>query len=93
VGQRVTRALSVLKKVASIRKGRTLRGRVAMTPCNLTLDSHTVVRAGLITAADYTGKSSRVGHYYGCWNDVPMAEVWLEVEKKYKLKHEVLMVP
>ena len=52
-----------------------------------------MVRADLVTEADYTGNTSRVGDYYGCWRDVPMAEVWVEVGKEYKFKHEVLVVP
>lgn len=67
-----------------------------MNPCTLTLDSgadHTVVRSDLITESDYTGRSVRVGDYYGCWREVPTAKVWLGIEKKYKFKHEVLVVP
>jgi hypothetical protein len=54
---------------------------------------YTVVRADLITEADYTGSCSRVGDYYGCWRDVPVAEVWLGIGKEYKFKHHVLVVP
>ena len=54
---------------------------------------HTVVRADLITEADYTGGTSRVGDYSGYWRDVPMAEVWLGIGKEYKFKHKVLVVP
>ena len=89
------------EKVASVRKSghyksRTLPGKIGENPCTMTLDSgadYTVVRADLITEADYTGKSSRVGDYYGCWRDVPMAKVWIEIGKEYKFKHEVLVVP
>ena len=77
-------------------KARTLLGKVGTNSCSMTLDSgadHTVVRADLITEADYTGQSSRVGDYYGCWRDVPMAKVWIGIGKEYKFRHEVLVVP
>ena len=77
-------------------KARKLQGRVGTNSCSMSLDSgadHTVVRADLITEGDYTGRSSRVGDYYGCWRDVPMAKVWIEIGKEYKFKHEVLVVP
>lgn len=88
-------------KVASVRnsghsKGRTLQGKIGVNPCRMTLDSgadHTVVRADLITETDYTGRSSRVGDYYGCWRDVPTANVWIGIKDEYLFKHEVLVVP
>ena len=46
-------------------------------------------QADLITEADYTGGTSRVGDYYGYWRDVPMAEVWLGIGKEHKFKHKV----
>ena len=88
-------------KVASVKregkpKCRTLEGKVGTSPCTMTLDSgadHTVVRADLVAETDYTGRSSRVGDYYGCWRDVPTADVWIGIEKEYLFKHEVLVVP
>ena len=77
-------------------RGRTVPGRVGDNPCMMTLDSgadHTVVRADLVTDADYTGRCSRVGDYYGCWRDVPTANVWLGIKHEYLFKHEVLVVP
>ena len=77
-------------------KGKILHGTVGVNPCIMTLDSaadHTVVRADLVTDAEYTGRSCRVGDYFGYFRDVPMAKVWLGIEKEYKLKHEVLVVP
>ena len=77
-------------------KGKILHGTVGVNPCIMTLDSgadHTVVRADLVTDAEYTGRSVRVGDYFGYFRDVPMAKVWLGIEKEYQLKHEVLVVP
>ena len=77
-------------------KGKILYGTVGVNPCIMTLDSgadHTVVRADLVTEAEYTGRSCRVGDYFGYFRDVPMAKVWLGIEKEYQLKHEVLVVP
>ena len=77
-------------------KGKILHGTVGVNPCIMTLDSgadHTVVRADLVTDAEYTGRSCRVGDYFGYFRDVPMAKVWLGIEKEYQLKHEVLVVP
>ena len=77
-------------------KGKILHGTVGVNPCIMTLDSgadHTVVRADLVTEAEYTGRSCRVGDYFGYFRDVPMAKVWLGIEKEYQLKHEVLVVP
>lgn len=67
------------ERVASVRnpthtKSKILYGTVGVNPCTLTLDSgadHTVVRSDLITESDYTGRSVRVGDYYGCWREVP----------------------
>ena len=88
-------------RIGSIRKfghfkGRVLQGTVGGNPCTMTLDSgadHTVVRADLITESNYTGRSCRVGDYYGYWRDVPTAEVCISIGKEYKFRHEVLVVP
>ena len=87
--------------MASVRKfgqskRKIVQGKIGIHPCKMTLDSgadHTVVRADLILEQDYTGKSCRVGDYYGCWREVPMAKVNIEFGKEYKFKHEVLVVP
>ena len=62
----------------------------------MTLDSGadcTVVRADLVDESDYTGRTNRVGDYFGYWRQVPTALVWIGIEKEYKFKHEVLVVP
>ena len=53
---------------------------------------HTVVRADLISESNYAGRSSRVGDYYGCWREVPKANVWIKIGREYKFMHEVLVV-
>lgn len=88
-------------RVASVKnaghsKGRILLGRIGVNPCTMTLDSgadNTVVRADLVAEADYTGNSIRVGDYYGCWRNVPMAKVWIGIGDEFLFKHEVLVVP
>ena len=65
------------EKVASIRRSgqsrcKVVQGRVGTNPCKMTLDSaadQTVVRADLGKQPDYTGESSRVSDYYGCWRE------------------------
>ena len=42
---------------------------------------------------DYTGESSRVSDYYGCWREIPRAKVWIKIGKEYKFRHDVLVVP
>ena len=89
------------EKVASIRRSgqswcKVVQGRVRTNPCKMTLDSaadQTVVRADLVKQPDYTGESSRVSDYYGCWREIPRAKVWIEIGKEYKFRHDVLVVP
>ena len=73
-----------------------LSGTIGKMDCEMTLDSgadRTVVRADLVDESDYTGRTNRVGDYFGYWRQVPTALVWSGIEKEYKFKHEVLVVP
>lgn len=62
-------------------------GSIGNTSCKMTLDNgadRTVVSADLVDDCDYTGKSNRVGDYFGYWRQVLTATVWIGIENEYK---------